>query len=84
MDSVNQTPITGILQPLTAVSATLTLVRSPFLPVLEKLMAFGPWSSTQTHPAHIRKFMEKFAAIILGPFKANQQLWAGKFLLYIL
>ena len=84
MDSVNQTPLTGILQPLTAVSATLTLVKTPFLPVLEKLMAFGQSASSQTHPGHIRKFIEKSAASILGPYKAKQQeLIAGKFTLKI-
>ncbi|XP_078617097.1 treslin-like isoform X2 [Branchiostoma floridae x Branchiostoma japonicum] len=52
-------PVTGVLQPLTAVSATLTVVRSDMLLTLEKVIAFPKVSEESSNEGHVDTFVKR-------------------------
>ncbi|KAI8478912.1 hypothetical protein Bbelb_433550 [Branchiostoma belcheri] len=58
-DPSEHLPITGVLQPLTAASATLTVVRSDMLLTLEKVLAFPKVSSESSNTEHADTFVKR-------------------------
>ncbi|XP_078691288.1 treslin-like [Branchiostoma floridae x Branchiostoma belcheri] len=70
-DPSEHLPITGVLQPLTAASATLTVVRSDMLLTLEKVLAFPKVSSESSNTEHVDTFVKRCVSHFLK--KKEQQ-----------